>query len=134
MTITNHITKEQLSQAIQYIKQKKIFFILPKDIVMDYAKCRLYVLLDRERLVGSFSLVYEPQSMYYAIKRMCLFHESDKHKGYGSLMLQHALKLGLHPIGMTPWITNPISTSLASKNGLKLQYIFNERYGWWLEE
>lgn len=85
-------------------------------------------------MVGCFSIVYEKENTYYAIKRACIFNDDDKHKGYGSLMVQYSFLLGLKPIGMTPWITNPISTGLAKKNGMNLQYIFNEKYGWWLKE
>lgn len=133
MYITNNIPKEKFEEVCKLLEEKKIFFILRKDIENDYRKRRLYVLVDKGKYIGCFSIVYEKENMYYAFKRACIFEESDKHKGYGSLMLKLSMKLGFHPIGMTPWITNPVSTGLAKKIGLKLQYIFNEKYGWWLE-
>lgn len=133
MYITNNITKEQLKEILGYIENKKIFFIIPKDIKEDYRRKRLYILLDGGRIIGSFSLVYEKDNAYYAIKRLSVFNFIDQKKGYGSLMVKMAMRLGYRPIGMTPWITNPISTGIAKKAGMELQYIFNNRYGWWLK-
>lgn len=134
MYITNNISKKQFEEILDIASKNKIFFITQKDLIKDYHDRRLYVLIDKERMIGSFSIVYEKATMYYAIKRFSIFENADRGKGYAAIMARHCLSLGFHPLGMTPWITNPKSTKLAQASGMTLQYVFNEKYGWWLYE
>ena len=116
------------------IQNKHIAQITPSLIKSDIQHSRLYVMTENNKIVGSVSFVYDDKYNYYAIKRLCIYNKKNHHKGYAFKLLQFVSKIKVNKIGCTPWEDNYAMKHMLEKLGFSLQYIFDEKWCFYLKE
>ena len=126
-------TPSDYIHIVRSIQNKHIEYITPQHIKEDINNERLYLLEENNKIIGSISLVYDSQYKYYAMKRLCIYNKKNCGKGYAYMLLAY-LTNTQNKIGCTPWINNEAMKHMLSKLGYKLQYIFNEKWCFYLKE
>lgn len=119
---------------VRSIQNKHIAYITPSLIKLDIQHSRLYVIIENNIIIGSVSFVYDDKYNYYAIKRLCIYNKKNHHKGYAFKLLQFVSKIKVNKIGCTPWEDNYAMKHMLEKLGFSLQYIFDEKWCFYLKE
>ena len=133
MKVIRQATQTDYIHIVRAIQNKHISFITPAHIKEDIKNNRQYVLAENNHIIGIISLVYDPIYKYYAIKRLCILNKKNNGKGYGKMLLSYLATLPLNNIGCTPWIDNYKMKHLLETLGFKLQYIFDEKWCFYLK-
>lgn len=118
-------TAKECAKLCGIFNRKNIDYILPEDILEDYLKDRLYVVVENEKVLAIASLVPEPKYNYTAIKRLCICNKKNQGKGIAHFVIQELIKIVDDKIGATPWDNNFGMRHLLESEGFKLEYKFN---------
>lgn len=117
-------TAKECAKLCGIFNRKNIDYILPENILEDYLKDRLYVVVENEKVLAIASLVPEPEYEYTAIKRLCVCNKKNQGKGIARFALRELAKMIHGNLGATPWDTNTGMCRLLESEGFKLKYKF----------
>lgn len=128
-----YASKKDTLSVVRSLQNKKIDYNTTKQAKEDIANNRMIVVVDNNKIVASCALVEEPTYNYTAIKRLCVFNNKNRRKGYGSALMNYVCSLGIKNLGATPW-NNTGAIRLFEKFGFKYQYTFLENYNFYLKK
>ena len=114
--------------------RKNIPFCTPTQVFIDFQNEREYVVVEGSKVLATISIVEEPEYGYTALKRMCILNKKNQGKGIARFALQEVQKVVQGRIGGTPWIDNAPARHLFESEGFTLQYIFNEKWCFYVKE
>ena len=112
----------------------EIPFCTPTQVLYDFQNNREYIVVEGEKILATVSLVEEPQYGYTAIKRLCILNKKNQGKGIARFAIHEIQKMVKGKIGGTPWIDNAPVCHLFESEGFTLQYIFNEKWCFYVKE
>lgn len=127
----NHYDFMKVNSAVA---RKNITFCQTYHIQSDYNKGQLYVVVEGSKVFATISLVEEPNYGYTAIKRLCILNKKNCGKGIARFALQAIQRMVRGRIGATPWKDNIPVRHLFETEGFVLQYIFNEKWCFYVKE
>lgn len=119
--------------AINLILKSDIDYITPRHIGNDIKEKRLFVGIENENVIAILSLVPEMEYHYTAMKRL-LVAEGYHGKGYAQQMIDYMSKQTKGVIGCTPWIDNAAMRHTLEKLNFHLEYIFNEKWCFYVKQ
>ena len=114
--------------------RKDIPFCTPTQVFIDFQNEREYVVAEGDKVLATISIVEEPEYGYTALKRMCILNKKNQGKGIARFALQEVQKVVHGRIGGTPWIDNAKARHLFETEGFHLEYIFNEKWCFYVKE
>jgi len=117
------------------VRRKKLFYCTPYQIVDDHTNRRLYCVYEGDKVLATFSLVYDSQWDYVAIKRLCILNKKNCGKGIARFAVHEILKY-LHncKVGATPWEDNHAVRHILEAEGFKLEYMFDGHWCFYSKE
>lgn len=116
------------------VARKNITFCQTYHIYSDYNKEQLYVVAEGSKVFATISLVKEPSYGYTAIKRLCILNKKNQGKGIARFAIREIQRLVKGRIGATPWEDNIPVRHLFESEGFVLQYVFNEKWCFYMKE
>lgn len=107
------------------VRRKNLLYCTPYQIAEDFTYGRLYCVYEGDKVLGTFSLVYDEQWKYVAIKRLCILNKKNQGKGIARFAIHEILKY-LHncKVGATPWEDNIAVRHILEAEGFKMEYKF----------
>ena len=89
---------------------------------------RLFIGIEKNKIVSTCAIVPEPQYNYTAMKRLYI-NPNCRGKGYAQKMISYIIARYPHEtLGATPWTSNDAMRHMLEKQGFSLRYIFNEKW------
>ena len=105
-------------------------FLLQADVITK----RLLVGVEAGKIIATAALVPEPNYNYTAIKRLYI-DPSYNGRGYAQQMIEYiTAQYQEEKIGATPWTTNGAMRHILEKQDFHLEYIFNEKWCFYLKQ
>ena len=114
--------------------RKNISFCQHFHITTDFANDRLFAVVENDKVLATISLVEEPEYGYTAVKRLCILNKKNCGKGIARFALREVQKVVKGRIGGTPWVDNAPVRHLFETEGFVLQYVFNEKWCFYMKE
>lgn len=107
------------------VRRKNLLYCTPYQIAEDFTYGRLYCVYEGDKVLGTFSLVYDEQWKYVAIKRLCILNKKNQGKGIARFAIHEILRY-LHncKVGATPWEDNTAVRHILEAEGFKMEYKF----------
>ena len=128
-------TRKDLMKVCRAIGYKtNLPYIRVEDTFSDFLHERMYVVAEGEKVFATVSLVPEPDYGYTAIKRLCILNKKNQGKGIARFALHEIQKVVKGRIGSTPWVDNTPVRHLFETEGFVLQYVFNEKWCFYMKE
>lgn len=112
----------------------EIPFCTPTQVLKDFQAGREYIVVENGKILATVSLVEEPNYRYTAIKRLCIFNKKNHGKGIARFALHEVQKYAKGRIGGTPWLDNVKARHLFETEGFHLEYIFDEKWCFYVKE
>jgi RimJ/RimL family protein N-acetyltransferase len=125
-------TAEDYKSICASLRNKHIFYNTPAQAKEDIANSRLYIVVENNKPIAQYALVYDKHYDYYAIKRVVIYNKKNCGKGICQLLVDHALSFNYPRVGCTPWEENVAMRKILVKNGFEYQYTFLEKYQFFL--
>lgn len=114
--------------------RKQIPFCTPSQVFHDFEQGRLYAVVEDGKVLATVSLVEEPLYKYIAVKRLCILNKKNCGKGIARFAL-HAIQGQVSGrIGATPWEDNHAVRHILESEGFVLQYVFSEKWCFYMKE
>lgn len=120
-------TQEDRKKILCAIVNKKIDYITAAHIKADFEKNLIVVCVDKNKILGSLTLVWSDEYGCYFIKRLCVYNNKNKNKGIASFLFSFIININCS-FGCTPWVDNKPMEYLMRKYNFELKYIFNENW------
>lgn len=128
-------TVEEIQKIERAVALKKLSYCTSAQVASDYyVYDRLYVVVEREKILATLSLVEEKEYGYTAVKRLCILNKKNCGKGIARFALHEVQKVVKGRIGGTPWVDNAPVRHLFETEGFVLQYVFNEKWCFYMKE
>lgn len=117
------------------VRRKNLLYCTPYQIAEDFTYGRLYCVYEGDKVLGTFSLVYDEQWKYVAIKRLCILNKKNQGKGIARFAIHEILKY-LHncKVGATPWEDNTAVRHILEAEGFKMEYKFDGHWCFYSKE
>lgn len=117
------------------VRRKNLPYCTPCQIADDFVNGRLYCVYEGDKVLGTFSLVYDEQWEYVAIKRLCVLNKKNHGKGIARFAVHEILRY-LHncKVGATPWEDNTAVRRILEAEGFKMEYKFMEHWCFYSKE
>lgn len=126
---------EEMQKIERAVALKKLPYCTTAQVATDhYFYDRLYVVVEENKLLAILSLVPEKEYGYTAIKRLCILNKKNQGKGIARFALHEIQKVVHGKIGGTPWVDNGATRHLFETEGFTLQYVFNEKWCYYMKE
>ena len=106
------------------ISKKNIPYCRSEQICSDYARERLYAVVEGDKVFATLSVIEEPFYGYTAIKRLCILNKKNQGKGIARFAIREIQKVITGKIGATPWEDNDAMRHILESEGFKLEYKF----------
>jgi len=128
-------TKEDYLWIARVIGKKNLSYCTANQIKDDFTWNRLYCVYEGDKVLGTFSLVYDEQWDYVAIKRLCVLNKKNHGKGIARFAIHEILRY-LHncKVGATPWEDNTTVRHILEAEGFKMEYKFMEHWCFYVKE
>ena len=117
------------------VRRKNLLYCTPYQIAVEFTYGRLYCVYEGDKVLGTFSLVYDEQCEYVAIKRLCILNQKNQGKGIARFAIHEILRY-LHncKVGATPWEDNYAVRHILEAEGFKLEYKFDGHWCFYSKE
>lgn len=134
MIILNAEEKDYMS-ICRSIQNAHIAYITPQHIKEDINKHRLFVVKEKEKILGFAALVYCSEFNNFAIKRLCIPNKKNRGKGIAKFIIHYFVSIHSlinYPLVCTPWVDNKVMRKILEQEGFK--YIATFNINWTLYE
>lgn len=117
------------------VRRKNLLYCTPYQIADDFTNNRLYCVYEGDKVLATFSLVYDFQWDYVAIKRLCILNKKNQGKGIARFAIHEILRY-LHncKVGATPWEDNIAVRHILEAEGFKMEYKFDGHWCFYSKE
>ena len=128
-------TKEDYLWIARVIGKKNLSYCTANQIRDDFTWNRLYCVYEGEKVLATFSLVYDWRFEYLAIKRLCVLNKKNEGKGIARFAVHSILKyISGTKVGATPWENNTALRHILETEGFKMEYKFNGHWCFYSKE
>lgn len=128
-------TIEEIGMIERAVARKHLSYCTSAQIAIDFFDHdRLYVVAEGKRVLATLSVVDESEYGYTAVKRLCILNKKNQGKGIARFALHEIQKVVKGRIGGTPWVDNAPVRHLFETEGFVLQYVFNEKWCFYMKE
>lgn len=127
-------TKEDYLWIARVIGKKNLPYCTANHIKDDFMWHRLYCVYEGNKVLATFSLVYDWLHEYTAIKRLCVLNKKNLGRGIARFAI-HSILPYLHgAVGCTPWEDNYAMRKILEDEGFVLQYKFDKKWCFYEKE
>lgn len=127
-------TKDDYLWIARVIGKKNLPYCTANHIKDDFMWHRLYCVYEGDKVLATFSLVYDWRFEYLAIKRLCILNKKNEGKGIAKFAI-HSILPYLHgKVGVTPWEDNIAMRKVLESEGFHLEYKFNGQWCYYVKE
>ena len=128
-------TQSDYRWIMNAVCRKQLPFCTCNHIKDDFTWGRLYCVYEEDKVLATFSLVYDYDYDYLAIKRMCILNKKNEHKGIARFATHEILKY-IHncKVGATPWEDNTAVRHILEAEGFKMEYKFDGHWCFYSKE
>lgn len=117
-------TKADYLWIVRVIGKKNLSYCTTDHIRSDFAWNRLYCVYEGDRVLATFSLVYDWRFEYMAIKRLCVLNKKNEGRGIARFAIHSILPYLRGKVGATPWEDNVAMRKVLEAEGFKMEYKF----------
>lgn len=121
-------TKEDYLWIARVIGKKNLSYCTANQIRDDYSWNRLYCVYEEDKVLATFSLVYDWRYEYLAIKRLCILNKKNEGRGIARFAIHSILPYLRGKVGATPWEDNVAMRKALEAEGFKMEYKFNGKW------
>lgn len=116
------------------IGRKQLSYCTGAHIKEDFIWNRLYCVYEGDKVLATFSLVYDWRFDYLAIKRLCVLNKKNEGKGIARFAIHSILPYLRGKVGVTPWEDNIAMRKILEAEGFKLEYKFDGHWCFYAKE
>lgn len=128
-------TKNDYIHLVRATQNKRLEYLTAAHIKDDITNCRCYIAVENEKPIAMISLVYDKTYNYNAMKRLCVFRKENRGRGITKYLISYLMaNVAPDPIGCTPWEDNIVMRHILEEMGFELQYIFSEKWCFYLKD
>ena len=128
-------TENDYIHLVRATQNKHLGFLTAAHIKDDIVNCRCYVVVENGKAIAMVSLVYDKTYNYNAMKRLCIFRKENRGRGITKYLISYLMaNAAPDRIGCTPWEDNIVMRHILEGMGFKLQYIFSEKWCFYLKD
>lgn len=131
MEIRKATTKDYIT-LVRATQNKHLDYLTASHIAADIRAECCYIMIEKNKPIAMVSRVYDTTYNYYAIKRISIFRKENKGRGITEKLIDFLISITPDKIGCTPWDNNCPMRHILEKKGFILQYIFSEKWCFYL--